>query len=65
MKATGIVVRKDMFTPSRPWCADVEFDDSPSWMSWCSGFKTLKALNRHIDATVAEGLPRTRQGDVI
>ncbi len=64
MQAVGITIRKDMFTPSRPWCADVEHDNGVRWVSWCAGFKTLKALNRHIDATAAEDLPRTRQEDV-
>ena len=45
-----ITIRKDGFTPSRPWVADVHFDDGTMWKSWSYGFRTKTALMQHIEA---------------
>lgn len=44
-----IVIRGDGFLTSRPWCADVYWPDGTLWKSWSYGFKSLKALNDHLD----------------
>jgi hypothetical protein len=55
-----VVIRKDDFRPSRPWCADIIFPAGPKWVSWCHGFRTLRGLNAHIDATSASEFERVR-----
>jgi len=46
-----IKVEKDTgFSASRPWKADIVWKDGKVWTSWCYGFKTKKALMRHIEA---------------
>lgn len=56
-----IIIRKDGFTPSRPWYADVEFSDGEKWVSYMSGFKTLKAMTVAIEASHAADFPRERE----
>lgn len=38
-----VIIRKDNWTPSKPWTADLELDGNP-FLSWISNFKTRKAL---------------------
>ena len=45
-KATA-TIRKDGFTPSRPWVIDLTFDDGSFWKSWSYGFRTKSAALEH------------------
>jgi len=40
-------IKKDGFIPSKPWSADVVFNDGKIWKSWSYGFKTKKSLVEH------------------
>lgn len=49
-----VVIRKDSFIPSRPWCADVIWNDGLVWRNWAYQYRTRKALVAHVEA-VAPG----------
>lgn len=49
MKCT-VRIYKDGFTPSRPWQADVTWDNGDVWKAWSHGFKTKKSLVAHVNA---------------
>ena len=42
--AAKVVIRRDDFIPSKPWHADVVWDDGTVWKGWQSFFRTKKAL---------------------
>lgn len=44
-----VYIRKDTWTPSKPWTADLEMDGN-MFRSWMSGFKTKKALMAEVNA---------------
>lgn len=46
-KATNFIIKKDGPTKSRPWTADILFDDGVRWVSWSYGFKTKKGIVEH------------------
>lgn len=53
-----IVIRKD-FT-SRPWAADIVFEDGKVWKSWQNNYRSLKSMTAHIDEFVPQVVPRVR-----
>jgi len=46
-----VTIYKDDFTPSRPWCADVEFYDNTIWYKWQASWKSKKAMMENISCT--------------
>ena len=62
MKATPtkIVIRKDGFTPTYPWYADLHWSDQTVWKSWQGGFRTKKRMLDNIAATSGADLPQER-----
>jgi hypothetical protein len=39
-----VIIRKDGFFPSKPWCADLIMNDGQIMKSWQYNFKTKKHL---------------------
>lgn len=48
--AIKVVIRKDDFIESKPWHADVHFDDGHVWKGWQQFFRTRNELVRTIQA---------------
>jgi len=46
-------IRKDDFTPSRPWCADMHLENDKVVKSAFYNYRTKKALIHAIEATGA------------
>ena len=46
-KATHFVIKKDGPTKSRPWTADIVFNNGTRWLSWSYNYKTKKGLVEH------------------
>jgi len=44
-----VFIRKDNWTPSKPWTADLELDGN-MFRSWISNHKTKKALLQEVTA---------------
>ena len=64
-EATHIEIYKDGWIPSRPWNADLVFEDGSRWKSWQSNFSTQKAMLANISGGVSEAalLPIHRVSD--
>ncbi len=52
--AYTFTVRKDNWTPSRPWTADVTDGDTVNIKNWGYGYKTRKSLVAEILAVAPE-----------
>jgi len=44
-----VFIRKDNWTPSKPWTADLEMDGN-LFRSWISNFRTKRALLAEVNA---------------
>lgn len=49
--AITVTIRKSTWTPSKPWCADVELDGF-HMKSWASEFRSKTRLLQHIAAVM-------------
>ena len=47
---TKAIIRKDNSRPSKPWTADLHFDNGDVWVSWMYNFALRTILEREIDA---------------
>lgn len=66
MKPTKIVVYKTGWVATKPWYADVHWEDGSIWKWWQAGFTSKKKMIENINAAIPgefEGVPIERGED--
>lgn len=64
MTPDKVVIYKDGWIRSRPWCADIVWSDGTRWRKARHGFRTLHALVAELDCEpLLENVLRVRGDD--